>query len=118
MERRERNPDTGEYIIQGEGNLFDVVKNVGRKLASKLTSKTAKKLATKATEKLIEKGSEKIGEKTEQLIGDKIYNKFSDKPTEETKGTEIINFQQQETQPSVSNDKYAYVRQIYNDLLL
>ena len=44
-ERRERNPDTGEYIIQGEG-IFVIFKNVGRKL----TGKTAKKLATKATE--------------------------------------------------------------------
>ena len=113
MERRERNPNTGEYIIQGEG-IFDVVKHVGSKLASKLTGKTAKKLATKA----LEKGSEKIGEKTGHLIGDKIYNKFSNKPTEETKGTEIINLLQQEKQPSVSNDKYAYVRQSYNDLLL
>lgn len=54
MERRERNPNTGEYIIQGEG-ILDVLKNVGSKLASKLTGKTAKKLATKA----LEKGSEK-----------------------------------------------------------
>lgn len=112
-ERRERNPDTGEYIIQGE-SIFDVVKNVGRKLPGK----TAKKLANKAAEKLIEESSEKIDEKTGQLIGDKIYNKFSNKPTEETKGTEIINLLQQENQPSVRNDNYAYVKQIYNDLLL
>ena len=71
MERRERNPDTGEYIVQGEG-IFDVFKNVGSKLALKLTGKTAKKPAKKATEKLMEKGSEKVGEKTGQLIGDKI----------------------------------------------
>ena len=60
MERRERNPNTGEYIIQGEG-IFDVVKNVGSKLASKLTGKTAKKLPTKVTEKIIEKASGKNG---------------------------------------------------------
>lgn len=85
MERRERDPHTGEYqIIQGEG-IFDVFKNMGSKIASRLTSIIAKKLATNATEKIIEKGSDKIGEKTGQLIGDKIYNKFSDKPTDETK---------------------------------
>lgn len=62
MERRERNPDTGECIVQGEG-MFDVFKNAGSKLASKLRGKTDKKPATKANEKLIEKGSEKVGEK-------------------------------------------------------
>ena len=109
-ERRERNPDTGEYIIQGEG-IFDVVKNIGRKL----TDKTAKKLATKATEKLIEKGSEKIGEKTGHLIGDKIYNKFSNKPTDETKGDKIVNLLQQENvkQPSRDTDKYKDNKEIY-----
>lgn len=50
-ERRERNPDKGEYIIQGEG-VFDM----GSKIASKPTGKTVKKLATNA----LEKGSEKI----------------------------------------------------------
>ena len=37
-----------------------------------------------------------MGEKTGQLIGDKIYNKFSYKPTDETKGDKIINLLQQE----------------------
>lgn len=62
MERRERNPDTGECIVQG-GGIFDVFKNTGSKLASKLRGKTDKKPATKANEKLIEKGSEKVGKK-------------------------------------------------------
>lgn len=63
MERRERDPDIGEYhIIQGE-SIFDVFKNFGSKIASKRTSKTAKKLAANATEKLIEMGSEKIVKK-------------------------------------------------------
>lgn len=115
-EQRYRDPDTGEnYYINGSG-LFDVVKNVGSKLASKLTGKTAKKLAAKATEK----GSEKIGEKTGQLIGDKIYNKFSNKPTDETKGDEIINLLHQGNaeQPSQDTDKYKYIKEVYNDLLL
>ena len=105
-----RNPDTGEYIIQGEG-IFVIFKNVGRKL----TGKTAKKLATKATEKLIENGSEKIGEKRGQLIGDKIYDKFTNKPTDETKGDKIINLLQQQSQDT---DKYKYIKEIYNNLLL
>lgn len=100
MDRRERYPDTGDYIIHGEG-LYDVVANIG----SKLTGKTAMKLATKAAEKLVEKSSEKIGEKTGQLIGDKIYNKFSDKPKNETKGGEIIKMLQQESQANAANDE-------------
>ena len=72
IERRERDPDTGEMI---SGGFFG-------KIAAKLTGKTAKKLATKA----IEKGAEKVGEKTGQLLGEKIYDKFT---TQETKGKEI-----------------------------
>ena len=84
IERRERDPDTGE--IFGEG-FSDVI----GKIAAKLTGKTAKKLATKAAEKLIEKGAEKVGEKTGQLVGEKIYDKFSTKPSAapEIKGKEI-----------------------------
>ena len=74
IERRERDPDTGE-IVSGAG-FGDVI----GKIAAKLTGKTAKKLATKAAEKLVEKGAEKVGEKTGQLVGEKIYEKFSTKP--------------------------------------
>ena len=74
IERRERDPDTGE-IVSGAG-FGDVI----GKIAAKLTGKTAKKLATKAAEKLVEKGAEKIGEKTGQLVGEKNYEKFSTKP--------------------------------------
>ena len=73
IERRERDPDTGEIIGAGFGDVIG-------KIAAKLTGKTASKLATKAAEKLVEKGAEKIGEKTGQLVGEKIYDKFSTKP--------------------------------------
>ena len=77
IERRERDPDTGEMApLIGEG-FGDVI----GKIAAKLTGKTASKLATKAAEKLVEKGAEKIGEKTGQLVGEKIYDKFSTKPS-------------------------------------
>ena len=78
IERRERDPDTGEITpsLVGEG-FGDVI----GKIVAKLTGKTAKKLATKAAEKLVEKGAEKIGEKTGQLVGEKIYDKFSTKPS-------------------------------------
>ena len=91
IERRERDPDTGEIVGEGFGDVIG-------KIAAKLTGKTAKKLATKAAEKLVEKGAEKIGEKTGQLVGEKIYDKFSTKPAEgpsaastppEIKGKEI-----------------------------
>ena len=91
IERRERDPDTGEIIGAGFGDVIG-------KIAAKLTGKTASKLATKAAEKLVEKGAEKIGEKTGQLVGEKIYDKFSTKPAEgpsaastppEIKGKEI-----------------------------
>ena len=75
IERRERDPDTGEIIGAGFGDVFG-------KIVAKLTGKTAKKLATKAAEKLVEKGAEKVGEKTGQLVGEKIYDKFSTKPVE------------------------------------
>ena len=75
IERRERDPDTGEIIGAGFGDVFG-------KIVAKLTGKTAKKLATKAAEKLVEKGAEKVGEKTGQLVGEKIYEKFSTKPSE------------------------------------
>ena len=84
IERRERDPDTGEIIGAGFGDVIG-------KIAAKLTGKTASKLATKAAEKLVEKGAEKIGEKTGQLVGEKIYDKFSTKPSTppEIKGKEI-----------------------------
>ena len=72
IERRERDPDTGEIVGAGFGDVFG-------KIVAKLTGKTAKKLATKAAEKLVEKGAEKVGEKTGQLVGEKIYDKFSTK---------------------------------------
>ena len=74
IERRERDPDTGEIFGEGFGDVFG-------KIVAKLTGKTAKKLATKAAEKLVEKGAEKVGEKTGQLVGEKIYEKFSTKPS-------------------------------------
>ena len=77
IERRERDPDTGEIVGEGFGDVIG-------KIAAKLTGKTAKKLATKAAEKLIEKGAEKVGEKTGQLVGEKIYDKFSTKPSAAT----------------------------------
>ena len=77
IERRERDPDTGEIVGEGFGDVIG-------KIAAKLTGKTAKKLATKAAEKLVEKGAEKVGEKTGQLVGEKIYEKFSTKPSTAT----------------------------------
>ena len=87
IERRERDPDTGEIVGEGFGDVIG-------KIAAKLTGKTASKLATKAAEKLVEKGAEKIGEKTGQLVGEKIYEKVSTKPSgastpPEIKGKEI-----------------------------
>ena len=82
IERRERDPDTGDIIGAGFGDVFG-------KIVAKLTGKTAKKLATKAAEKLVEKGAEKVGEKTGQLVGEKIYDKFSTKrPAEASERSE------------------------------
>ena len=67
--------------------------------------------------KAAEKGVEKIGEKTGKLIGEKIYDKFSSKKTQppETKGKEIMAILKQENIPK--NDKFQYVKDVYNDLL-
>ena len=80
IERRERDPDTGEMAPSEASLVGEGFGDVIGKIAAKLTGKTAKKLATKAAEKLVEKGAEKIGEKTGQLVGEKIYDKFSTKP--------------------------------------
>ena len=87
IERRERDPDTGDAVPSGEiigAGFGDVI----GKIAAKLTGKTASKLASKAAEKLVEKGAEKIGEKTGQLVGEKIYEKFSTKPSPASPATE------------------------------
>ena len=116
IERRERDPDTGE--IFGEG-FSDVI----TKIAAKLTGKTAKKLATKAAEKLVEKGAEKVGEKTGQLVGEKIYDRFTAKPIEgrrqiqETKGKEIVEMLKAVSTPPPERNKFQKINNIYDDLL-
>ena len=82
IERRERDPDTGEIAPSEASLIGEGFGDVFGKIVAKLTGKTAKKLATKAAEKLVEKGAEKIGEKTGQLVGEKIYDKFSTKRAE------------------------------------
>ena len=77
IERRERDPDTGEIAPSEASLIGEGFGDVFGKIVAKLTGKTAKKLATKAAEKLVEKGAEKVGEKTGQLVGEKIYDKFS-----------------------------------------
>ena len=124
IERRERDPDTGEIV--GGGGFGDVI----GKIAAKLTGKTAKKLATKAAEKLVEKGAEKIGEKTGQLVGEKIYDKFSTKPSEdrppEIKGKEIGKMLAASSPPAeasfapekkATERKFQKINNVYADLL-
>ena len=137
IERRERDPDTGEIFGEGFGDVFG-------KIVAKLTGKTAKKLATKAAEKLVEKGAEKVGEKTGQLVGEKIYEKFSTKPAEgrspaseapraatedrppEIKGKEIGKMLAAKPLPSVAassppvapeKNKFQKINNVYADLL-
>ena len=123
IERRERDPDTGEIIGEGFGDVIG-------KIAAKLTGKTAKKLATKAAEKLVEKGAEKIGEKTGQLVGEKIYDKFSTKPAEgrsedrppEIKGKEIGKMLAASSPPAEASrapekNKFQKINNVYADLL-
>ena len=131
IERRERDPDTGEIV--GGGGFGDVI----GKIAAKLTGKTASKLATKAAEKLVEKGAEKIGEKTGQLVGEKIYDKFSTKPGRETtrdashpaedgppeiKGKEIGKMLAASSPPAEASrapekNKFQKINNVYADLL-
>ena len=132
IERRERDPDTGEIVGAGFGGVF-------AKIAAKLTGKTAKKLATKAAEKLVEKGAEKVGEKTGQLVGEKIYERFSAKPAEaegpgpgkasrppETKGKEIGEMLKTVSSPPerkaflalpAEKNKFQKINNVYADLL-
>ena len=130
IERRERDPDTGEIVGAGFSDVF-------AKIVAKVTGKTAKKLATKAAEKLVEKGAEKVGEKTGQLVGEKIYDKFSTKRAEgrsaaseapraatedrppEIKGKEIGKMLAAKPLPSVAPDKNKFqkINNVYADLL-
>ena len=128
IERRERDPDTGEIVGAGFGDVFG-------KIVAKLTGKTAKKLATKAAEKLVEKGAEKVGEKTGQLVGEKIYDKFSTKrpaeagpsepmraefPSEapQTKGKEIGKMLAAASKPTPpEKNKFQKINNVYADLL-
>ena len=130
IERRERDPDTGEIVGEGFGDVFG-------KIVAKLTGKTAKKLATKAAEKLVEKGAEKVGEKTGQLVGEKIYEKFSTKrpaeagpsepmraefPSEapQTKGKEIGKMLAASSPPAEAKqpkNKFQKINNVYADLL-
>ena len=136
IERRERDPDTGE-MTPSEASLVGAgFGDVFGKIVAKLTGKTAKKLATKAAEKLVEKGAEKVGEKTGQLVGEKIYDKFSTKrpadgpgpsepmradfPSEapQTKGKEIGKMLAAASKPTPPDkNKFQKINNVYADLL-
>ena len=122
IERRERDPDTGEMAPSEASLVGEGFSDVFAKIAAKLTGKTAKKLATKAAEKLVEKGAEKVGEKTGQLVGEKIYEKFSTKPAEasrppETKGKEIGEMFKTVSSPPAEKNKFQKINNVYADLL-
>ena len=130
IERRERDPDTGEMAPSEASLVGEGFGDVIGKIAAKLTGKTAKKLATKAAEKLVEKGAEKIGEKTGQLVGEKIYDKFSTKPSEdrppEIKGKEIGKMLAASSPPAEASrpgsftpekNKFQKINNVYADLL-
>ena len=136
IERRERDPDTGEMAPSEASLVGEGFGDVIGKIAAKLTGKTAKKLATKAAEKLVEKGAEKIGEKTGQLVGEKIYERFSTKPAEgpseanrppETKGKEIGEILKTVSSPPAEasrpgsfapeKNKFQKINNVYADLL-
>ena len=145
IERRERDPDTGEMTPSEASLVGEGFGDVFGKIVAKLTGKTAKKLATKAAEKLVEKGAEKVGEKTGQLVGEKIYDKFSTKRAEfpseapseapraatedrppEIKGKEIGKMLAAKPLPSVAassppaapdKNKFQKINNVYADLL-
>ena len=135
IERRERDPDTGEMAPSEASLVGEGFGDVFGKIVAKLTGKTAKKLATKAAEKLVEKGAEKVGEKTGQLVGEKIYDKFSTKPSAapsaastppEIKGKEIGKMLAAKPLPSVAassppvapeKNKFQKINNVYADLL-
>ena len=128
IERRERDPDTGEIAPSEASLIGEGFGDVFGKIVAKLTGKTAKKLATKAAEKLVEKGAEKVGEKTGQLVGEKIYEKFSTKPSAastppEIKGKEIGKMLAASPLPSVApeakqpKNKFQKINNVYADLL-
>lgn len=123
--------EIADAVLDSTGaGIFDVFKNVGTKVATKLTGKVAKNIATKAAEKLVEKGAEKIGEKTGQLVGEKIYDRFTTRnegPTppappqpviNENKGDQIIKeLQRGKKPPSPLKKPKKSISQQFDELL-
>ena len=137
IERRERDPDTGEIVGAGFGDVFG-------KIVAKLTGKTAKNLQQKQQKKLVEKGAEKVGEKTGQLLVKKFMINFQQSvqltapapaepmraefPSEapQTKGKEIGKMLAASPLPSVAaasnqplpdKNKFLKINNVYADLL-
>ena len=82
IERRERDPDTGEMAPSEASLVGEGFGDVIGKIAAKLTGKTAKKTCKQKQQKsLLKKELKKLEKKTGQLVGEKIYDKFSTKPS-------------------------------------
>ena len=127
IERRERDPDTGEIapseaslIGEGFGDVF------GKQ------AKLPKNLQQKQQKNLLRKELKKLGEKTGQLVGEKIYEKFSTKPSPaseapspatedrppEIKGKEIGKMLAASSPPvAPEKNKFQKINNVYADLL-
>ena len=69
IERRERDPDTGEIFGEGFGDVFG-------KIVAKLTGKTAKNLQQKQQKNLLKKELKKLGKKLANLLVKKFMINF------------------------------------------
>ena len=69
IERRERDPDTGEIVGEGFGDVFG-------KIVAKLTGKTAKNLQQKQPKNLLKKELKKLGKKLANLLVKKFMINF------------------------------------------
>ena len=76
IERRERDPDTGEMAPSEASLIGEGFGDVFGKIVAKLTGKTAKKTCNKSSRKLVEKGAEKVGKKLANLLVKKFMINF------------------------------------------
>ena len=76
IERRERDPDTGEMAPSEASLVGEGFGDVIGKIAAKLTGKTASKLATKAAENLLKKELKKLEKKLVNLLVKKFMINF------------------------------------------
>ena len=85
--------ETNEAIYNDydDNGIFDVVKNVCQKIASKVTGETGNKMDRKVVEKAVSSGAEKIETKVGNQTGEILSNKLDQKFLKNSQFRQILN---------------------------